>query len=92
MLSFMLLTVREDPKVRPPCGCADRDVTDLPGGGKPPRPRARGRARVALVGRGRPGQGTSFGNAGIIEREAVTPYPFLRDVRTLLAAIGRAER
>lgn len=35
----------------------------------------RGR-KVALVDRGAPGEGTSFGNAGLIERSSVEPYPF----------------
>ncbi len=43
---------------------------------------------VLLLDRGRPGHGTSFGNAGIIQREAVAPYAFPRAPRTLLAAIA----
>ena len=39
---------------------------------------ARGHA-VVLVDRRRPGQETSFGNAGLIQREAVAPHPFPRD-------------
>lgn len=42
----------------------------------------RGR-RVALVDRRAPGEETSFGNAGLIERAAVVPYGFPRDLRTL---------
>lgn len=42
----------------------------------------RGR-RVALVDRGEPGGGTSFGNAGLIERSAVVPYAFPRSLGTL---------
>lgn len=38
----------------------------------------RGRS-VVLVDRGRPGEGTSFGNAGLIQREAVEPYTFPGD-------------
>lgn len=43
----------------------------------------RGRA-VALVERDRPGAATSFGNAGLIQSEAVIPYPFPRDALLLL--------
>ncbi|WP_148252528.1 NAD(P)/FAD-dependent oxidoreductase [Aidingimonas lacisalsi] len=46
----------------------------------------RGRS-VALVDRQAPGQATSFGNAGIIQREAVQPHPFPRDVATLLRVL-----
>jgi D-amino-acid dehydrogenase len=42
----------------------------------------RGRA-VTLVDRRGPGEETSYGNAGIIQREGVVPYPFPRDVRLL---------
>ena len=38
----------------------------------------RGRA-VALIDRRGPGEETSYGNAGIIQREGVVPYPFPRD-------------
>ena len=41
--------------------------------------------QVTLVDRGVPGAGTSFGNAGLIERSSVFPYAFPRDLRTLLA-------
>ncbi|CAN1552697.1 DadA Glycine/D-amino acid oxidases (deaminating) [Rhabdaerophilaceae bacterium] len=34
---------------------------------------------VALVDKGAPGAATSFGNAGLIQSEAVMPYPFPRD-------------
>ncbi|OYR14997.1 NAD(P)/FAD-dependent oxidoreductase [Brucella thiophenivorans] len=44
---------------------------------------ARGRS-VALVDRGEPGQGTSFGNAGLIERSSVIPYSFPQGFGTLL--------
>ncbi|WP_116135827.1 NAD(P)/FAD-dependent oxidoreductase [Trinickia diaoshuihuensis] len=42
----------------------------------------RGR-RVALVDRRAPGEETSFGNAGLIERSSVVPYGFPRDLGTL---------
>ncbi|TVP48045.1 MAG: FAD-binding oxidoreductase [Halomonas sp.] len=48
--------------------------------------RQRGR-EVALVDRLQPGRETSFGNAGIIQREAVRPYPFPRDMKTLLSVL-----
>ncbi|MEX0606816.1 MAG: FAD-dependent oxidoreductase, partial [Halofilum sp. (in: g-proteobacteria)] len=40
--------------------------------------------RVCLVDRREPGRETSFGNAGIIQREAVEPYAFPQDYKTLL--------
>ena len=40
---------------------------------------------VTLIDRDHPGAATSFGNAGLIERSAVFPYAFPRDLRTLLA-------
>lgn len=40
---------------------------------------------VTLVDKDHPGAATSFGNAGLIERSAVFPYAFPRDLRTLLA-------
>lgn len=43
----------------------------------------RGRS-VTLVDRSEPGHETSFGNAGIIQREGVRPHPFPRDLQTLL--------
>ncbi|MFM0208112.1 FAD-binding oxidoreductase [Paraburkholderia sediminicola] len=43
----------------------------------------RGR-HVALVDRKQPGNETSFGNAGLIQREGVYPYAFPRDLGTLL--------
>lgn len=43
----------------------------------------RGRS-VVLVDRREPGHETSFGNAGIIQREAVAPYAFPRDAKTLM--------
>lgn len=42
---------------------------------------------VTLVDRLQPGRETSFGNAGIIQREAVRPYPFPRDIKTLLSVL-----
>lgn len=39
---------------------------------------------VALVDRQAPGRETSYGNAGLIQREGVYPYAFPRDVATLL--------
>ena len=46
---------------------------------------------VALVDRQAPGLGTSYGNAGIIQNEAVEPYAMPRDLRALLAiATGRS--
>ena len=39
---------------------------------------------VTLVDRREPGRETSYGNAGIIQREAVEPYPFPRDLATLV--------
>ncbi|APA88392.1 FAD-binding oxidoreductase [Paraburkholderia sprentiae WSM5005] len=43
----------------------------------------RGRA-VALIDRKEPGNETSFGNAGLIQREGVYPYAFPRGLGTLL--------
>jgi D-lysine oxidase len=43
----------------------------------------RGR-RVALIDRRGPGEETSFGNAGLIERSSIVPYGFPRSVSTLL--------
>ena len=45
---------------------------------------------VVLVDRRAPGQETSLGNAGLIQREAVEPYAFPREAGFLLnAALGR---
>ncbi|WP_460418976.1 NAD(P)/FAD-dependent oxidoreductase [Pseudomonas sp. microsymbiont 2] len=44
---------------------------------------ARGR-QVILVDRDEPGNGTSHGNAGLIERSSVIPYAFPRQLGTLL--------
>lgn len=38
---------------------------------------------VSLVDRREPGRETSYGNAGVIQREAVRPYAMPRDLRTL---------
>ncbi|WP_380691479.1 NAD(P)/FAD-dependent oxidoreductase [Salinisphaera aquimarina] len=38
---------------------------------------------VVLVDRRPPGQETSFGNAGLIQREAVQPHPFPRDLASM---------
>jgi D-amino-acid dehydrogenase len=43
---------------------------------------------VALVDRKSPGNETSFGNAGLIQREGVYPYAFARDVGMLLRYAG----
>ncbi|CAG4909483.1 D-amino acid dehydrogenase [Paraburkholderia saeva] len=40
--------------------------------------------RVALVDRRGPGEETSFGNAGLIERSSIVPYGFPRNLGTLL--------
>jgi D-amino-acid dehydrogenase len=39
---------------------------------------------VVLVDRQGPGEGTSFGNAGLIQREAVFPYPFPHAIKDIL--------
>lgn len=46
---------------------------------------------VTLVDRREPGRETSFGNAGIIQREAVRPYPFPRDLATMLRVLPNRE-
>lgn len=43
--------------------------------------------RVTLIDRREPGRETSFGNAGLIQREAVRPYAFPRDLATLLRVL-----
>jgi D-amino-acid dehydrogenase len=43
---------------------------------------------VALVDRKAPGNETSLGNAGLIQREGVYPYAFPRDVSTLVRYAG----
>ena len=40
--------------------------------------------QVALLDRNQPGEGTSFGNAGLIERSSVIPYAFPREFGALL--------
>jgi len=47
--------------------------------------------RVTLVDRRGPGCETSFGNAGIIQREAVRPNAFPRDIGTLLRVLPNRE-
>lgn len=42
---------------------------------------------VTLLDRREPGRETSFGNAGIIQREAVRPYAFPRDLGTLMRVL-----
>ena len=39
---------------------------------------------MTLVDRRGPGEETSYGNAGLIERASVIPYAFPRDLRSLL--------
>lgn len=43
---------------------------------------------VVVIDRKAPGEETSYGNAGVIQREAVRPYAFPRDWPTLFSAIG----
>ncbi|MCB8889884.1 NAD(P)/FAD-dependent oxidoreductase [Vreelandella malpeensis] len=43
--------------------------------------------QVTLVDRRQPGRETSYGNAGIIQREAVRPYAFPRDMKTILSVL-----
>lgn len=45
---------------------------------------------VTLVDRRMPGLETSYGNAGVIQREAVQPYAFPRDLATLLRVATRS--
>ena len=40
--------------------------------------------KVAILDKGLPGNETSFGNAGIIQREAIRPYSFPRNLSTIL--------
>lgn len=40
--------------------------------------------QVALLDKKEPGEGTSFGNAGLIERSSVIPYAFPRSISSLL--------
>ena len=46
---------------------------------------------VTMVDRREPGRETSYGNAGIIQREAVRPYAFPRDISTLLRVLPNRE-
>ncbi len=39
---------------------------------------------VALIDRDAPGEGTSYGNAGVIEGNTLFPHPFPRDVSALM--------
>lgn len=41
---------------------------------------------VALIDKGQPGMQTSHGNAGIIQREAIQPYGFPRELSVMLTA------
>ncbi|RUR27283.1 FAD-binding oxidoreductase [Vreelandella andesensis] len=43
--------------------------------------------QVTLIDRHQPGRETSFGNAGIIQREAVRPYAFPRDMKTIMSVL-----
>ncbi|WP_447957977.1 NAD(P)/FAD-dependent oxidoreductase [Vreelandella sp. EE7] len=43
--------------------------------------------QVTLIDRREPGRETSYGNAGIIQREAVRPYAFPRDMKTILSVL-----
>jgi D-amino-acid dehydrogenase len=46
--------------------------------------------QVLLIDRREPGQETSFGNAGLIQREAAEPYPFPQDMAKIgQVALGR---
>jgi D-amino-acid dehydrogenase len=47
--------------------------------------------RVLLLDRRKPGRETSFGNAGMIQRAAVRPYPFPRDFGTMLRVAPNRE-
>ena len=47
--------------------------------------------QVTLVDRREPGREASFGNAGLIQREAVFPYGFPRDLATLLRVLPNRE-
>jgi D-amino-acid dehydrogenase len=52
---------------------------------------AKGGRSVVLVDRRGAGEETSFGNAGLIQREGVVPYSFPRDLGTLLRIAGNRE-
>lgn len=45
--------------------------------------------QVTLLDRREPGRETSYGNAGLIQREAVEPYPFPRDWASIINAALR---
>jgi D-amino-acid dehydrogenase len=47
--------------------------------------------RVVLIDRQEPGLGASYGNSGVIQREAVEPYAFPRNISTLLGAATGSE-
>ena len=44
---------------------------------------------VCLIDRNAPGRETSYGNAGIIQREAVQPYAFPRAWQAILRVVAR---
>lgn len=46
---------------------------------------------VTLVDKGLPGRETSFGNAGIIQREAIEPYAFPRDLASLINVAAKRD-
>ncbi len=46
---------------------------------------------VTLVDKGSPGRETSYGNAGIIQREAVEPYGFPRDLASLMRVVTKRD-
>lgn len=46
---------------------------------------------VVMVDRQNPGEGTSFGNSGLIQSEAVHPHPFPRDFADLRRIAGNRE-
>ncbi len=46
---------------------------------------------VTLVDKGAPGRETSYGNAGIIQREAVEPYGFPRDLASLMRVVTKRD-
>lgn len=45
--------------------------------------------QVALIDRRAPGEETSYGNAGLIQREAVEPYPFPHDSRMIFKVMRK---
>ena len=46
---------------------------------------------VTLVDKGLPGREASFGNAGIIQREAIEPYAFPRDLASLINVAAKRD-